>query len=100
MEEKIASGENLSEEMIQEKVGNFRAYFRMWGEMFKKTYRHFPWGTVLGIVLIIIYFFGPIDLIPDYIPIFGYMDDVGVVPVLMQFTRIDIKEYKKQRNLK
>jgi uncharacterized membrane protein YkvA (DUF1232 family) len=42
-------------------------------------YREVPWKTMLTIVAGIVYFISPIDLIPDFIPITGLTDDVGVL---------------------
>jgi uncharacterized membrane protein YkvA (DUF1232 family) len=37
----------------------------------------------LPAILSIIYLLNPIDLIPDFIPFFGYIDDIVVVPLLL-----------------
>jgi uncharacterized membrane protein YkvA (DUF1232 family) len=37
----------------------------------------------LAAVLSVIYLLSPIDLIPDFIPFFGYIDDIVVVPMLL-----------------
>jgi uncharacterized membrane protein YkvA (DUF1232 family) len=37
----------------------------------------------LPAILSIIYLLSPIDLIPDFIPFFGYIDDIVVVPLLL-----------------
>jgi len=37
----------------------------------------------LAVILSIIYLLSPIDLIPDFIPFFGYIDDIVIVPLLL-----------------
>jgi len=32
-------------------------------------------------VLVVAYFLSPIDLIPDFIPVLGYVDDLILVPI-------------------
>ncbi len=39
-----------------------------------------PWYAKVLAVLIIGYALSPIDLIPDFIPVFGYLDDLIIVP--------------------
>ncbi|WP_085991316.1 YkvA family protein [Oceanobacillus senegalensis] len=45
-----------------------------------------PWYAKVFIVCVISYAFSPIDLIPDFIPIIGYLDDVIIVPLGIMFT--------------
>src|SRR6188768_2055923 len=42
-------------------------------------YRILPWKSMLSVVAALIYFVSPLDLIPDFIPITGLTDDVGVL---------------------
>src|SRR5512140_2886610 len=39
------------------------------------------WYARLFTGLIVAYAFSPIDLIPDFIPVLGYLDDVVIVPL-------------------
>ena len=39
-----------------------------------------PWHAKAVAFLTIAYALSPIDLIPDFIPIFGYLDDLVIVP--------------------
>ncbi|GIO37104.1 hypothetical protein J41TS12_19650 [Paenibacillus antibioticophila] len=40
-----------------------------------------PWYAKLFAALVVAYAFSPIDLIPDFIPILGYLDDLIIVPL-------------------
>ena len=40
-----------------------------------------PWLARVVIGLVVAYALSPIDLIPDFVPVFGYVDDLIVVPV-------------------
>lgn len=47
------------------------------------AYKHpdIPWHAKLVAICVVAYAFSPIDLIPDFIPILGYLDDVILVPL-------------------
>lgn len=40
-----------------------------------------PWYAKVFAACVVGYAFSPIDLIPDFIPVFGYLDDLVVVPL-------------------
>ncbi|HBO34389.1 MAG TPA: hypothetical protein DD636_06595 [Anaerolineaceae bacterium] len=45
-----------------------------------------PWYAKLLAGLTLIYALSPIDLIPDFIPVLGYLDDLIVLPALIALT--------------
>lgn len=40
-----------------------------------------PWVAKLLVAAIVAYAFSPIDLIPDFIPVIGYLDDLVLLPL-------------------
>lgn len=40
-----------------------------------------PWYAKLCAVIVVGYVFSPVDLIPDFIPLLGYLDDLVLVPL-------------------
>ena len=40
-----------------------------------------PWYARLLIALVVAHTFSPIDLIPDFIPVLGYLDDLLILPL-------------------
>ncbi|MBU3183087.1 DUF1232 domain-containing protein [Clostridium psychrophilum] len=47
--------------------------------------RDVPWYAKLVVVLVVGYALSPIDLIPDFIPVLGYLDDLILVPIGVVF---------------
>ena len=48
---------------------------------FARTHPDTPWYAKALAVLVAAYAFSPIDLIPDFIPVLGYVDDLLIVPL-------------------
>jgi uncharacterized membrane protein YkvA (DUF1232 family) len=40
-----------------------------------------PWSAKILATLVVAYAFSPIDLIPDFIPVLGYLDDLILIPL-------------------
>jgi len=51
-----------------------------------------PWYAKVFIAVIIGYALSPIDLIPDFIPVLGYVDDFIVIPAAISFAITMIPE--------
>jgi uncharacterized membrane protein YkvA (DUF1232 family) len=43
--------------------------------------RRVPWHARVVAILVVAYAFSPIDLIPDPIPVLGYLDDLILIPL-------------------
>ena len=48
---------------------------------FARSHPDTPWHAKALAVLVAAYAFSPIDLVPDFIPVLGYLDDVIIVPL-------------------
>jgi uncharacterized membrane protein YkvA (DUF1232 family) len=42
-----------------------------------------PWGSIASLIAAILYGVSPIDLIPDILPLIGWVDDVSIGGVLI-----------------
>ena len=51
------------------------------------------WFRKAIVVAALIYFIVPIDTIPDLTPLFGYLDDLGVITALLKYLGSELKEY-------
>ncbi|MEN3039549.1 MAG: YkvA family protein [Candidatus Kryptonium sp.] len=57
------------------------------------VYKEVPWHTIVAIVIIILYILNPLDLIPDFIPLLGQLDDLAVLYFGWRLICEDVKEY-------
>ena len=88
--EKIVSNGTLSKFLKDVKI-----YFRMLSDVFSRRYTRVPRGTVAAIVGSLLYVLSPVDLIPDMIPVIGYLDDAAVLALCLKFVKHDVDEYKR-----
>lgn len=54
-----------------------------------------PYRTIAAIAFTLLYFVNPFDLIPDIIPVVGYIDDAFVVSLCVKFIGTDLEKYRK-----
>lgn len=66
---------------------------------FRKEYNHIPTGTIIGVVGALIYFLSPIDIVFDFIPGLGYVDDATVLLFCIMSMKSDLDDYKKWKEL-
>lgn len=45
-----------------------------------------PWYAKVMALLVVAYAFSPVDLVPDFVPVLGYLDDVILVPLGIALT--------------
>lgn len=57
------------------------------------TYKEVPKGSIVIIIIGLIYFLSPIDLISDFIP-GGYVDDALVLALVFKQVSSDLEKYK------
>ena len=65
----------------------------------KGNYKEVPFAAMVGIVVALVYFLGPVDLIPDGIPFLGQLDDAAVILFAVKAAHNDIADYKKWKEM-
>ncbi|MBA9079637.1 MULTISPECIES: YkvA family protein [Rufibacter] len=59
-----------------------------------KEYTGIPTSTVVGGIAVVIYFLSPIDLIPDWLPVIGLIDDVSLLAWFMTSIKAEMDKFK------
>ena len=97
-QEKFESLDSAPPGKLKEIWGDIKWMLRLIKDYASGEYREIPWGSIAAITGAIIYFVSPVDVIPDPIPVVGYLDDAYVIKLALEFVKEDLDEYKKWKN--
>jgi uncharacterized membrane protein YkvA (DUF1232 family) len=64
-------------------------------DYWNKKYTEIPWWALSSIAATLLYVFTPIDLIPDFIPVIGLVDDALVVAICLAMVEQELHKYKE-----
>ncbi|MDN6276293.1 YkvA family protein [Psychrobacter sp.] len=64
-------------------------------DYYRGNYRNIPYKTISAAVVGLLYVLNPIDLIPDFIPFIGQVDDALVLRFCLKLMEKDLSKYKK-----
>ena len=85
---------------IRRVIEKVKVLVEMLGAYINGKYKKIPKKTLIIIVAAFIYFVSPIDLIPDFIPGIGYIDDAGVIAFVFQSVYEDIQKFERWKESK
>ncbi|AFU69754.1 hypothetical protein P700755_003084 [Psychroflexus torquis ATCC 700755] len=71
--------------------------FQMLKDVKQKKYLETPWKTIAAMIFTILYIINPLDLVPDFIPFLGYLDDITVFSFILKIINDDLMDYEKWR---
>lgn len=67
-------------------------------DYWNKEYREIPYWAIAAIVFALLYVLSPVDLIPDPIPVVGYLDDAAVVAICMLLIEQELAQYEEWKS--
>lgn len=87
--EKKLSGVNSLTKYLE--IG--KIMFGMIKDIKRGAYTNVPWFTIATIVMSLLYVLNPLDLVPDFIPGIGYLDDLAIFSIGIGWIESDIHKY-------
>ena len=80
---------------LGEQVENFKLLWRLLKDYYNKKNPNAPWKLIAAIGFAAAYLISPQDVIPDFLPIVGFVDDASVFALVVAGFTSEIEDYKK-----
>lgn len=72
---------------------HIKAFIRLLRAYIKRDYRIIPWGSIVMVTAAVLYFVSPLDLLLDWIPFAGFIDDAAVLVFVTGQIRKDLNKF-------
>jgi uncharacterized membrane protein YkvA (DUF1232 family) len=79
-------------------LDDFRLLLSIVKDYWSGRYRKIPYWTVAAIVAALLYVLNPFDLVPDFIPVVGQLDDALVVGACLALIGQDLHRYRQWKD--
>ncbi len=96
--EKVKANAETAEKKAQflgKQFENFKLMWSLLQDYWAGDYTTVPWRLIAAIGFAVAYLVSPIDVIPDFIPIIGFMDDAAVFALVISAFQAELDEYKE-----
>lgn len=91
--QKILTNKAVRSEKLASVKNQLFAFIRLVKAYYKGEYRAISVKSMLYTVAVLIYFVTPTDLVPDFIPLGGYLDDASLIIWLYQYLGIEMQQF-------
>jgi uncharacterized membrane protein YkvA (DUF1232 family) len=79
-------------------IDQVKLLFNMLQDYAKGNYREVPWWSIGSIATALLYILTPLDAIPDFLPVAGFLDDAVVLKLCLDLVVKDLDQYRLFRS--
>ena len=98
VEKALGKSDEIKQKMkggqLAQYLDDVKTFLSMIKDYVNGSYREVPWWTIAAITFSLLYVLSPIDLIPDFVPVIGLLDDAAVVALCILLVREEVETYR------
>lgn len=99
--EKVRKDSAAAEEKSAKLGEQFESFKLTWGllqDYWAGNYKNVPWKLLASIGFAVTYLVSPLDIIPDFLPVLGFVDDAAVFALVVSSFQSELDAYKEWKN--
>jgi uncharacterized membrane protein YkvA (DUF1232 family) len=96
--EKVKADAETAEKKARSLGGQFESFQLTWSllqDYWAGKYTSIPWKLIASTGFAVAYLISPLDIIPDFLPIIGFVDDASVFALVVSSFQSELNAYKK-----
>lgn len=82
---------------LEEIKDNMKEAFNYVSDVFSGRYKDYSMTALIPLVAGMVYVVSPIDIIPDFIPVVGFTDDITVFLFVLKSVNDELERYRKSK---
>ena len=86
---------NRTQKQFKAVKSDWNIFLRMLKAWKTGKYRKIPYTTLLSSIVTLLYFLNPFDVIPDFIPMNGLVDDLAMIGILFRSIHGDLDKFTR-----
>lgn len=90
----LALRKGVSSEKLKDVWGNIQLFINCVRDWMTGEYRDISKNTLILVVAALLYLVSPLDVVSDFIPLTGLLDDVTVIGFVFKHVSEDLEKYK------
>lgn len=94
--EQDSIAEKLSKsDKLERFIPDIALFISLIKDYYHGNYRSIPYRSISSGIIGLLYILNPIDIIPDFIPVIGYIDDTLMLAFCLKMLEKDLQQYRQ-----